>query len=100
MLRLGSGKSELACDPVGGAAIESRATSLLYTPWMPRLMQHHPYLNLADNVFELRVGAAPGVTLNRLPTDLRVISESAVELVVAPEHRRTIAAEVQAGGTQ
>ena len=63
----------------------------LFTPWQPRSMRQHPYLALADNVFELRVTAARGVFFRRIPNDTPILSESPTVIVAVPDHRKTIA---------
>jgi len=63
----------------------------LHTPWMPRSMRQHPYLALADNVFEVRLSAGRDVSLQRVPTEVAVLAESPTEITAVPEHRQTIA---------
>ena len=63
----------------------------LHTPWMPRSMRQHPYLALADNVFELRLSAGRDVTLQRVPSEVAVVAESPTEITAVPAHRQTVA---------
>jgi len=63
----------------------------LHTPWLPRSMRQHPFLNLPDNVYGLRVTAGKDVALQRIPTDAPVLGESAAEITAVPEHRKTVA---------
>ncbi len=66
-----------------------------YTPWLPKFSQFKNAYGLDDLDFEVDLKAAPGITLQRFPTDEKLRKESPEEFIVFPEHRKTIAVEVR-----
>ena len=67
-----------------------------YTPWLPRSYEYRNAYGLQDHDFEVSLRAIEGFALQPFPTKARVLQETPTELVVFPEHRKTIAAEVVA----
>jgi hypothetical protein len=65
-----------------------------YTPWLPKIIKTQKVYNFTDQDFSVAIKALEGISIKRYTANAQVVPETAGAVVVAPEHRKTIAVEI------